>query len=174
MSNQRIITSRTHDQRSSHKKSAITRFLSYIKITKASNCWEWAGAKGPNGYGRINFNGKLSLTHRFIYEYFNGPIPTELEIDHLCRNPSCANPEHLEAVSHQENILRGTSFVSINSKKTHCPQGHEYSLDNTYHTPAGKRKCRTCHRDRSRMDRLKLEQRRKMIGEMEFMKKDDW
>ena len=135
------------DQKSSHNKSAITRFLSYIKIVKDTDCWEWTGSKNTDGYGKMRFNGKTIYIHRFIYEYFYGPIQAELELDHLCKNRVCANPEHLEAVSHTENILRGTSFVSINSKKTHCPQGHEYSLDNTYHTPAGRRACRTCQKD---------------------------
>ena len=143
------------DQKSDKGKSAIDRFLSYIKISKASgNCWEWTGYKNHDGYGQINFNGKL-LTHRFIYEYLHGPIPDGLQIDHLCRNPACANPKHLEAVSHQENVLRGNSGI-FNLSKTHCPQNHPYSLANTYHIPTGGRGCRTCRRDAQSRYKAKL------------------
>ena len=93
----------------------------------------------------------MILTHRFIYEYLHGPISAELEIDHKCRNHSCANPEHLEAVSHQENMLRG---INHQREKTHCLQGHEYSLTNTYHRPTGGRDCRICKRDNDRRYRL--------------------
>ena len=135
--------------------TAITRFLSHIKISKDNTCWEWTGTKTHDGYGQISFNGKTIPTHRFIYEYMYGTIPAELQLDHLCRNRACANHKHLEAVSHQENMLRGISFASINHQKTHCPQGHEYILANTYHTPAGGRRCRICVREASRRYKLK-------------------
>jgi hypothetical protein len=57
-----------------------------------------------------------------------------MEIDHLCRNPSCSNPNHLEAVTRRENILRGagpTALKARNAAITHCPKGHEYSTENT-------------------------------------------
>ena len=151
------------DQKSHRGKSAIERFLSCIKITKDSgNCWEWIGYKNPDGYGRMSFNGKMPRTHRFIYEYFNGSITNGLELDHTCKNRFCANPKHLEAVTHKENILRGTSFASLNSIKTHCPKGHEYSLANTYHHPTGSRQCRTCHRDYEGKRRYRLNQKMKL------------
>lgn len=84
----------------------------------------------------------MVLAHRFFYEHFIGEIPEGLEIDHLCHNTICVNPAHLEAVTHSENLRREHAF----RPKTHCPQGHEYTPENTYKTPSGKRQCRICGR----------------------------
>src|SRR6202030_118623 len=67
-----------------------------------SGCWLWLGACNEFGYGKF---GKVKA-HRFSYEREKGPIPDGLEIDHLCRNKSCVNPDHLEAVTHGENRRR--------------------------------------------------------------------
>lgn len=74
-----------------------------------------------------------------------GPIADGMTLDHLCRNPACVNPAHLEPVSQRENNLRApTSVTSINSAKTHCKHGHPYDAANTYHMPGGGRDCRKC------------------------------
>jgi hypothetical protein len=72
-----------------------------------SGCWEWQGALSEWGYGSLVIVGRKVPAHRFSYEIHTGPIPEGLVIDHLCRNPSCVNPEHLEAVTNEENIRRG-------------------------------------------------------------------
>jgi len=75
-----------------------------------------------------------------------------LEIDHLCRVRCCVNPDHLEAVTHRENILRGNTFAAVNAAKTHCPKGHEYTPENTRIHTGGRRQCIACSRayDRAR------------------------
>jgi hypothetical protein len=84
------------------------------------------------------------MAHRWAYEYSIGPIPEHLELDHLCRSRNCVNPEHLEAVTHLENMGRG---ISHQKAKTHCPKGHPYSGENLYVAPSnGKRYCRECTR----------------------------
>lgn len=83
-------------------------------ITKADRghatpCHIWQGAKCPHGYGRVNIENRTRQAHRVAYERGVGPIPEGLVIDHLCRVPSCVNPDHLEAVTHWENLRRGNS-----------------------------------------------------------------
>lgn len=72
-----------------------------------SGCWVWMGSRLTNGYGRIFFQRKKILAHRYSYEAHIGPIPNGMQIDHTCCNPSCVNPSHLEVVSSGENTRRG-------------------------------------------------------------------
>lgn len=113
-------------------------------------CIEWMKHKTQDGYGRAFHNGKPKYTHRIAYEMVIGSIPDGLQIDHLCRNRVCCNPNHLEAVTQAENARRGMSAKrarEIGAAKTHCKRGHEYTLENTYLQPAtGRRSCRTCKR----------------------------
>ncbi|WP_396021799.1 HNH endonuclease signature motif containing protein [Bacillus cereus group sp. BfR-BA-01522] len=78
------------------------------------------------------------------YEMLKGPIEEGMVIDHLCRNRKCVNPLHLEQVTQRINLLRGEGMSAENVKKTHCPQGHEYTEENTYISKAGSRYCRKC------------------------------
>lgn len=80
------------------------RFWSNMVVVES--CWEWSGTT-TRGYGRFWVGGKMVRAHRASYEMFRGPIPSGLELDHLCRNTRCVNPDHLEAVSHRENTMRG-------------------------------------------------------------------
>lgn len=105
-------------------------------------CWIWTGAKYTHtSHGKFWFTGRVRPAHAASYELFVGPIPEGLEIDHLCRVPSCVNPKHLEAVTHQENMARGFYGMA-----THCPEGHPYEGDNLYLDPRGERQCRACRR----------------------------
>lgn len=125
------------------------RFWASI-IRKTGGCWEWQGPTcgTNNNYGRFHSHGKKIMAHRFAYMELVGDIPNGYEIDHLCRNPSCVNPNHLEVVTRRENILRGLLPEIMRQRqldKTHCPKGHPYDETNTYITPRGKRDCRLCH-----------------------------
>lgn len=108
-------------------------------------CLTWTAYK-LDGYGRFSVGGKIWYAHRVAYEALVGPIPQGLMIDHLCRNRSCVNVEHMEPVTNRVNILRGDTVTAANAAKTHCPQGHEYTPENTHlHGPNGTgRRCRTC------------------------------
>lgn len=110
-----------------------------------SQCLIWKWNKSRVGYGRTVVNGRREMAHRAFYERFCCPIPAGMTLDHLCRNPSCVNWEHLEPVTPRENILRSNAFSAKNARKTHCPQGHEYDDANTA-IKAGRRYCRACGR----------------------------
>ena len=120
----------------------------WSRVDKSADCWLWNGAKDKLGYGGLAFQGRRILAHRLAYELTIGQIPPGLELDHLCRNPSCVNPEHLEAVAHQVNTQRGNNRLNgaNHKRKTHCPQGHPYNLFNTYVDKRGHRSCRECGR----------------------------
>lgn len=96
------------------------------RVTVDDNgCWNWQGSKNPKGYGNIGIHGKVQLTHRVSYTVHVGDIPDGLQLDHLCRNTSCCNPEHLEPVTPTEHARR-----SIEATKDHCKHGHPLSGDN--------------------------------------------
>jgi hypothetical protein len=125
----------------------LQRLLSRIEIDQNTGCWEWQGYR-RRGYGSISLGRRGDKTvpvHRLAYERLVGPIPDGLQLDHLCRNPPCCNPEHLEPVTSRVNTLRGVSAGAKNAVKTHCPQGHEYTPENTY-LADGARHCRICRR----------------------------
>jgi hypothetical protein len=134
------------------RRPALVRFADKIALTD-SGCVEWIGGLNGVGYGQF-YIGRTSLeqtgkgyAHRWSYEYHVGPIPEGLELDHLCRNTACVNPEHLEPVTQRENLLRGTSPAAEHAKKTSCPAGHPYAGRNLYIYPStGIRRCRECGR----------------------------
>jgi len=132
-----------------------TEIRFWLKVTRrgAEECWGWTGARASEGYGRMRAAGRYFYAHRFAYELLVGPIPKGLSIDHLCRNRLCVNPNHLEAVTQRQNVLRGTGSPAINHKKTECSRGHPYTPENTYiQIDHGRehRSCLTCRRARTR------------------------
>jgi len=115
-------------------------------------CWEWTASRNNNGYGVFRWQGRLHCAHRIVYQVLVGLIPDGLESDHLCRNPPCVNPAHIEAVTHRVNSRRGNVGAVNGARqmaKTHCLHGHLYDEMNTYRTPDGRRNCRACRRTSS-------------------------
>ena len=131
------------------RASLSERFARYYIPEPNSGCWLWTGAVNRPNFGRpygIIGNEKAVLprsdmAHRVSYKIFKGPILDGFEIDHLCRNTYCVNPEHLEAVTHIENIRRSIS--------NYCIRGHLFDASNTWvQKSTGKRYCRKCQRIR--------------------------
>lgn len=122
----------------------------YVPSEGGLGCWDWEGHIDKFGYGKITWQYTGYLAHRLIYTHLVGPIPEGLEIDHLCRNRSCVNPDHLEPVEHVENVRRAAAIPNNRPLKTHCKHGHAFTEPNTYVRPNGDRVCRTCYRARDR------------------------
>lgn len=131
----------------------MANFAAKVDVGHPLGCWVWTAGVGSHGYGV--FAG--TVAHRFAYETFSGPIPEGMQIDHLCRNRRCVNPDHLEVVTNRENVRRG--LVPVRMKKnnpgaqnsamaarTHCKNGHAYQGDNFYYR-GNTRVCRLCRRD---------------------------
>lgn len=124
-------------------KTDTARFMSYVSKGAPGECWIWNGTLRPDNYGRFKFRGRRMGAHNWAYEYFVGPIPEGMTIDHkchkkelcqlgnLCPHRRCVNPDHLEPMSHAENVRRGNSG-KLQSSRTHCPSGHEYTPENTF------------------------------------------
>lgn len=133
------------------------RLWSKIKL-QSNDCWHWTGAINKEGYGiiRREKHGKwyCDRVHRFVYELVKGKIPYGLELDHLCRNPICCNPRHLEPVTHAENVRRGNA----KNIRSYCKLGHPFNENNTYINNQGIRLCVECKAERQRRYRRSLRQ----------------
>ena len=127
--------------------STLERLLQKISITE-NGCWEWQASLARGNYGVIGHKRRTVYAHRFSYEHYKGRVPDGLQIDHLCKNPKCVNPEHLEAVTPSENTRRSDApriAAERHLAITHCPKGHPYDLINTRYYK-GKRFCKECNR----------------------------
>lgn len=143
-------------------------------VTDDNGCWLWHGHRDDQGYGRWSHarsvHGLSIYVHRAAYTLIVGSVPDGLELDHLCRVPHCANPEHLEPVTHRENMHRGVwpwgtgveGGIGIKPRKPtpdtppegRCKRGHEWS-ENARRTSQGRWICLNCQRISNRKHDLK-------------------
>lgn len=112
-------------------------------------CWVWSGCKAKDEYGRIAMRALSRVpitTHTLAYRLAVGPIPPKHHVHHKCENPPCGRPDHLEALTVKKHwAVSPGHHVNV----TYCPQGHEYTEANTYHTKQGGRICKTCRHQRA-------------------------
>ena len=98
----------------------LDRIMAKVTVTDAgykTACWIFGGTIAENGYGGIRHEGKMRRVHVVTYEAKNGPVPDGLELDHLCRVRPCCNPDHVEPVTHLENIRRSSLVGRVNNSK---------------------------------------------------------
>lgn len=135
--------------------SAEERFWAKVDKSGLDGCWLWTGFIDVAGYGHFtpHCGDRNWPAHRYAYTLTVGPIPAGKHLDHLCRNPPCVRPDHLEPVTPRENTMRSPIAPAVlNARKTHCPKGHPYSGANLYVRHA-ERYCRTCKLERQRAAR---------------------
>ena len=128
------------------------RFWSKVEVHQPAGCWEWTSGINDAGYGIARFGASSNQfrAHRVAYELLVGEITDGYQLDHLCRNRSCVNPDHLDPVPQRENLRRGFGQVGLRARLTHCKHGHEFTPENTGIQSNGCRKCKACDRERSR------------------------
>ncbi len=135
-------------------KAALRRM--WFKISIPDACWEWKGSIKKCGYasdisidGSRGRKGEGYLPHRLMYHWFKHDIPVGMTIDHLCNNPKCVNPDHMEISTHSANVSRA-------HKRAYCKRGHPQTPDNRYTSPgSGMSRCRPCM-NTSRKERRKV------------------
>lgn len=138
-----------------------SRIADRIAVTPAG-CWEWQGNRCPKGYGYLTWQGRRCAVYRVSYELLTGEDASAAEaMDHLCRNPSCCNPAHVEPVTYAENMRRGIQSFAFRSR---CLSGrHELTPDTVMTRPRpgdGRAQCRACHNERRRERRA----RKRLLG----------
>ncbi len=136
----------------------VTRFWSKVDRRGDDECWPWGGNIDIGGYGFFKVDGKMLKAHRWAYEQFVGPVPSDMTLDHVkangCTRRDCVNYlRHLEVVTGRENTLRGDGPTAVNARKTYCSRRHELTPGNTFVRKNGQRMCRTCHREGTRARR---------------------
>jgi len=137
--------------------SACPRLRFWAKVDKSGDCWIWTAGRLRQGYGR--FDGQLA--HRVAFAFERGPVPDGMFVLHSCDNPPCVNPGHLRLGTHVDNMRemrerRRSPYL----QRTHCPNGHEYTPENTYVAGNGSRTWRNCRAcNRAAVARLKARRR---------------
>lgn len=143
--------------------SAIEKLLSRAEPVTESGRWIWMGCVDKKtGYGTVRFDGRQWRAHRLFYSILNGPVPSHLVCDHLCRVRSCVNPSHIDIVKQIVNVHRGVGITSQLVKQTHCKYGHELSSENLYVTKIRQRNCKKCRSRIKKAYRLRLKLKRRV------------
>lgn len=128
-----------------NRRPVADRYRDKVVQRGADECWGWTGSVNRQGYGQLLRDGRPVGAHRVSFEISHGPQPDGTHIHHICENPICTNPAHLEALTPSEHKKRHL--------KTHCKRGHEFTEENTYRPPAGSRMCRTCLRMHNKLNK---------------------
>ena len=142
-------------------------FVSGNRFDPVTGCWNWIGRRGHNGYGITSYMGNNNVrVHRLSAHFYLGfDLKSNLLVCHRCDNPACFNPKHLFIGTISANAVDSVKKGRhAESKKTHCPQGHEYNEQNTYSWRPNVRRCRVCNAEA---------QKRRKIARMTHRNGDD-
>lgn len=105
----------------SHHRARVDPIANRYTVDPHTGCWNWNDFRDKHGYGRLTVGGRTSqLAHVVSFVRVRGPVPEGLELDHLCENPSCINPDHLDPVTHKVNCQRGKRWRRPAEGDTHA------------------------------------------------------
>ena len=122
------------------QQNNILDVLQRIEPDPVTGCHIWSGRKNWKGYGHTNLEGRSLQVHRAVWEHYKGPVPEGLHLDHICRNTSCCNIDHLRAVTPQVNVLAGEGPAARYARRENCDKcGGPFSQ-----YPNGVRYCKPC------------------------------
>ncbi len=147
----------------SQRLNMLVELLMRNTIKTETGCWRWTLCCDSSGYGMTHYEGKSIRVHRLSAHLFLGLDLSDSKVCSLhnieCPNRDCWNPEHLHLGDKQDNAIDAANlgrFGRKNKNKTHCINGHEFTVENTYVTPKGSRNCRLCLRQANirRLDRI--------------------
>lgn len=124
--------------------SDMCRFLAKVDVNDDSGCWQWSATLDSHGYGTFYMDGRNWAAHRAALVLFGKFGNPDLHADHLCRNPPCVNPEHIELVPQRVNTLRGQAPSAVAWREGRCQNGHRRTPENTYVRNGRHRQCRIC------------------------------
>lgn len=136
--------------------------LFWDKVDGSGECWLWTGYTTKQGYGQFVIDGKTRLAHHVSLMFTDAKRPDGYQCDHLCKTKNCVNPSHLEWTTGIVNNYRSSSPSAINAKKSYCKSGHPLFGDNLYTKPNGYRRCRTCHREYTKVRMRRVRTRRSL------------
>jgi len=143
-------------------QSLAVRFWGHVDKSDIGGCWLWIGTRS-RGYGHFTLNETRSpeRAHRTAWRLVHGNIPHGIFVLHRCDNPACVRPDHLYLGTQADNIRDAFRKGRIDTKRAsvvsavkqrvrmQCPNGHEYTSDNTY-MDGNIRSCRVCRNERQR------------------------
>ena len=125
------------------------RLKHLVPVGSKEDCWQYGGyISKQTGYGTIHAKAgnrwNKYHAHRLIYTALVGELPTNIVLDHTCRNRRCVNPNHLDPVTDRVNVRRGATIIARALAKTHCKNGHPFNAANTF-MRGNHRRCRACN-----------------------------
>lgn len=135
-----------------------SRFWASAAPIVPGRCWEWSGKRDRDGYGRVTIDGVTFRVHRIAYALAYGHLRQDRVVDHLCRNPGCVNPMHLEETTVQINTARGVGPCADRARarlRGLCINGHVIAEVGEHKQGRGMT-CAQCGRDRARRYRARL------------------
>lgn len=131
----------------------LERFFDKVVIDETTGCWNFTSSISRTNNGRFYYNFKCMDAYKIGYLLLGGIINDGEELHHVCENRLCVNPEHLIPLTRIVHLTEFTPnhLTYKNKRKTHCPQGHQYTEDNLVRYDGVKgRKCLECARKRTR------------------------